>query len=147
MARLDQLFQRDQFEERPLIWKAHLLRGQNQFEAAEKLLRQAITIDPSDGEEGRGDRMRVYAELADVREARGDKKEADFFREVVKAIRLSEEADQFYAVGLLKRAISMYDAGLKHFSDAYCIRNASPSKWRIFGMTAEAEEHYRRAAN
>jgi tetratricopeptide (TPR) repeat protein len=145
IARLDELFKRDQFEERPLIWKAHLLREQNQLEAAEKLLRQAISIDPSDGEEGRGDRMRVYAELAEVREARGDKKEADFFREVVKAIRLSEHADQFYAVGLLKRAVAMYAEGLTHFSDAYCIQSRMAIQLSALGLNAEAEEHYRRA--
>lgn len=144
-SRLDELFQRDQFEERPLIWKAHLLREQNQLESAEKLLRQAISIDPSDGEEGRGDRMRVYTELAEVREARGDKKEADFFREVVKAIRLSERADQFYSVGLLKRAVAMYAEGLSHFSDAYCIQSRMAIQLSALGMNEAAEEHYRRA--
>src|SRR5207302_3553445 len=80
LARLDELFARDQFEERPLIWKAELLRRENKLEEAEKTVRQAISIDPSDGEQGPGDRMRAYAVLADIREARSDKKEADFFR-------------------------------------------------------------------
>jgi len=145
IPKLDELFKRDQFEERPLIWKAHLLREQGQLEAAERLLRQAINIDPSDGEEGRGDRMRVYAELADVREARGDKKEADFFREVVKSIRMSEQADQFYSAGLLKRAVAMYEEALKHFSDAYCIQSRLAIQLAALGMTEEAEAHYRRA--
>ena len=145
IGRLDELFARDQFEERPLIWKAHLFREQNQLEAAEKILRQAISIDPSDGEEGRGDRMRVYAELAEVRAARGDQKEADFFGEVVKAIRLSETADQFYAAGLLKRAVGMYQDGLKHFSDAYCIQSRLAIQLSALGLAEEAEQHYRRA--
>ncbi len=145
IPRLDELFKRDQFEERPLIWKAHLLRQQNQLAEAEKIARQAIAIDPSDGEEGRGDRMRVYAVLADIREARGDKKEADFLREVVKAIRLSEDADQFYAAGLLKRAIGMYEEGLKHFSDAYCIQSRLAIQMSAMGLNEQAEEHYRRA--
>ncbi|HEX4350684.1 MAG TPA: hypothetical protein VH251_09855, partial [Verrucomicrobiae bacterium] len=99
IPKLDELFARDQFEERPLIWKGHLLQEEGRLEEAEKVIRQAVSIDPSDGEEGRGDRMRVYAELAEIRDARGDKKEADFYREVVKAIRLSENADQFYKAG------------------------------------------------
>jgi hypothetical protein len=37
LARLDELFAQDQFEERPLIWKAELLRRQNKFEDAEKI--------------------------------------------------------------------------------------------------------------
>jgi tetratricopeptide (TPR) repeat protein len=145
IRQLDVLFARDQFEERPLIWKAHLLRQQRQLDQAEKTIRQAIGIDPSDGEEGRGDRMRAYAELADILEARGDKKEADTYREVVKAIRLSEDADQFYMAGLLNRAIAMYEEALNHFSDAYCIQSRLAIQLAALGKIAEAEEHYRRA--
>jgi tetratricopeptide (TPR) repeat protein len=121
IPQLDEMFKADQFQTRPLIWKAHLLQQEGQLEQAEKIVRQAITIDPSDGEEGRGDRMRAYAELADIREARGDQKEADFYRQIVQAIRVSEDADQFYMAGLLKRAVAMYEQGLDHFADAYCI--------------------------
>ncbi|HEX7654142.1 MAG TPA: hypothetical protein VF607_11590, partial [Verrucomicrobiae bacterium] len=145
IPKLDALFARDPFEERPLIWKAHLLREQNQLAEAEKLLRQAIAIDPSDGEEGRGDRMRVYAELAEVRAALSDAKEATFFREVVAAIRMSEQADQFYAIGLLKRAVTMYGESLKHFSDAYCIQSRLAIQLADLGMNEAAEEHYRKA--
>jgi len=145
IPRLDELFALDQFESRPLIWKAHLLRGQNKLAEAETLVRQAITIDPSDGQEGRGDRMRAYAELADILEARGNKKDADFYREIVKAIRLSEDADQFYRAGLLKRAIPMYEQGLNHFADAYCIQSRLAIQLSELGKTQEAEEHYRRA--
>ena len=143
--KLTELFQRDQFEERPLIWQAHLLRSQNRLEEAEKVCRQAVAIDPSDGEEGRGDRMRVYAELAEIRAARGDAKEATFFREVVQAIRLSEDADQFYQAGLLKRAIGMYEKGLNHFADAYCIQSRLAIQLSALGLNEQAEEHYRRA--
>jgi tetratricopeptide (TPR) repeat protein len=145
IPRLDELYARDQFEERPLIWKAHLLRQQNQLEAAEKVIRQAIAIDPSDGEEGRGDRMRAYAELADILDARGNQKDAGDYREVVKAIRMSEEADKFYMTGLLKHAITMYEDALNHFSDAYCIQSRLAIQLAALGLNAEAEEHYRRA--
>ncbi len=145
LQRLDELFARDQFEERPLIWKAHVLRQQNKLDDAEKTIRQAIAIDPSDGEEGRGDRMRAYAELADILDARGNKKDADDYRNVVKAIRLSEDADQFYTAGLLKHAISMYEQGLNYFSDAYCIQSRLAIQLAALGKNAEAEEHYRRA--
>ncbi|MCI0365877.1 MAG: hypothetical protein L0219_18615, partial [Phycisphaerales bacterium] len=114
-TRLDELFARDAFEERPLIWKAELLRRKNQLAEAETVARQAIAIDPSDGEQGPGNRMRVYAVLAEIRAARGDQKEADFLRGAVKAIRLSETADRFYEAGLLKRAVKMYQDSLTHF--------------------------------
>jgi tetratricopeptide (TPR) repeat protein len=145
LQHLDDLFARDQFEERPLIWKAHVLRLQNQIAEAEKVIHQAIAIDPSDGEEGRGDRMRAYGELADILDARGDQKDANDYREVVKAIRLSEDADQFYTAGLLKHAIKMYENALNHFSDAYCIQSRLAIQMAALGMNAEAEEHYRRA--
>lgn len=145
LTKLDALFARDQFEERPLIWKAKLLQQQGQSEAAEKVVRQAIAIDPSDGEEGRGDRMRAYSVLAEIRAARGDNKEADFYREVVRAIRLSENADQCYLAGLLKRAVAMYEDALTHFSDAYCIQSRLARQLSALGENEAAEEHYRRA--
>jgi tetratricopeptide (TPR) repeat protein len=144
-VKLDELFARDRFEERPLIWKAVLLRQQGKLEEAEKLARQAISIDPSDGEQGSGDRMRAYAELAEIREARGDKREADLFRGAVRAIRLSEEADKYYQAGLLKRAIKMYEDSLKHFADAYCIQSRLAIQLAALGQHEAAEEHYRRA--
>ena len=145
MSKLDELFARDQFEERPLIWKAELLRRQNKLEEAEKVVRQAISIDPSDGEQGPNDRLRAYAVLADIREARGDKKEAEFFRGAVNAIRLSEKADKFYSAGLLKPAIKMYEDSLKLFADAYCIQSRLAIQLSELGLHDEAEAHYRRA--
>ena len=145
IPKLDELFAHDQFEERPLIWKGHLLREEGKLEESEKVIRQAVSIDPSDGEEGRGDRMRVYTELAEIRDARGDKKEADFYREVVKAIRMSEDADQLYQAGLLRRAIAMYETALNHFADAYCIQSRLAIQMADLGLEDQAEEHYRRA--
>ena len=145
IPRLDEIFSQDQFEPRPLIWKAYLLEQENQLEEAEKIIRNAIAIDPSDGQSGRGDRMRAYAVLADIRQARGDMKEADFYRQVVKAIRISEDADQYYNAGLLKRAVAMYQQGLDHFSDAYCIQSRMAIQLAALGKNDEAAEHYRRA--
>src|SRR5205085_12618428 len=51
---LDELFALDRFEERPLIWKAVLQQRAGNLDAAEKTIRQAIAIDPSDGEQGPG---------------------------------------------------------------------------------------------
>lgn len=144
-AQLDALYARDRFEERPLIWKAEWLRRQGDLEAAEKICRQAISIDPSDGEQGPGDRMRAYAVLADLRAARGDMKEAEFFRGAVSAIRLSEHADQFVQAGLMKRAVAMYEESLTKFADAYCIQSRLAVQLAELGRHAEAEAHYRKA--
>jgi tetratricopeptide (TPR) repeat protein len=145
IPRLDELFARDQFEERPLIWKAHVLREQGRLDEAEKTARQAIAIDPSDGEEGPGDRMRVYAELADILDERGMTNDAQTYCGAVTAIRLSEQADQFYLAGLLKRAIAMYEQALTHFADAYCVQSRLAIQLSALGLNEQAEEHYRRA--
>jgi len=144
-AELDAIFARDQFEERPLIWKAHWLRQHQQLEAAEKVARQAISIDPTDGEEGPGDRLRAYAELAEIRAARGDQKEAETLRGAVQAVRQAELADQFHAADLLKRAIDLYTDSLNKFADAYCIHARLAVQLSDMGKFEEAAEHYRRA--
>ena len=145
IPKLEAIYAKDRFEERPLIWEAHWLRTQGKLEAAEAAARKAISIDPSDGEEGPGDRMRAYAELAEIRAARNDEKEATFLRGVVAAIRESEQADRYHSAGLLKRAVKMYEDALNHFADAYCIQSRLAVQLADLGMHEQAEEHYRRA--
>jgi tetratricopeptide (TPR) repeat protein len=144
-AELDAIFSRDQFEERPLIWKAHWLRLHQRLEEAEQVARKAISIDPTDGEEGPGDRLRAYAELAEIRAARGDRKEAETLRGAVQAVHEAELADQFHAAGLLKRAIDLYTDSLNKFADAYCIHARLAVQLSDLGKHEEAAEHYRRA--
>lgn len=145
LPKLDELFSRDRFEERPLIWRAEILRQQRNLDEAEKTARQAIAIDPSDGEQPRGDRMRVYAVLANTLADKGNAEQAKFFREVVAAIRMSEDADRLHTAGLLKRAVEMYQAALTHFSDAYCIQSRLAIQLANMGMDRAAAEHYQRA--
>lgn len=142
---LDRLAAQDRFEERPLIWKAELLRSLNRLEEAETTARQAIAIDPSDGEQGPGDRLRGYAVLAEIREARGDRREAETLRQAVAAIRQSEEADAHEAAGLLRRAIRMHEGSLQLFADAYCVHARLALQLSEAGQQDAAEEHYRRA--
>ena len=142
---LDSVYQLDRYEERPLIWKAHILRKQGQLDEAEKAARDAIAIDPSDGEQGKGRRMRVYGELAEILAAKGDAQNAAFFGEVVKAIRIAEEADDVYEAGLLTRGIAQYREALGHFADAYCIQSRMAVQLEQLGQYAEAEKHYQRA--
>ena len=136
---------RDPFEERPLIWQTHWLRAHQQLEEAEKACRKAISIDPTDGEEPPGDRLRAYAELAEIRAARGDQKEAGILRGAVEAVHEAEAADQFQEAGLLKRSVAMYEHSLNRFADAYCIHARLAVQLSDLGRYQEAEEHYRRA--
>jgi len=142
---LERLAAQHRFEERPLIWKAQLLLTEGKLPEAEEAARAAIAVDPSDGEKGPGDRMRAYAVLADIREARGDAKEAEFFRSVIKAIRLSEDADQLYKAGVIGPALAMYETSLTMFADAYCIQSRLALRMNEQGRWKEAEEHYRKA--
>ena len=142
---LDTRFQHDRFEERPLIWKAIVLQRAGRLEDAEKTVREAIAIDPSDGEEGHGDRMRAYSVLADIREARGDQQQATLYREAVRSIRISEHADDLLQAGLVTQAIKLYEEALTHFADAYCIQARLAIQMMESGNLKEAEEHYRRA--
>lgn len=143
--KLDALFAVDPFEERPLIWKAQLLLNQKKLDAAETTARAAIAIDPSDGEQGHGRRMRVYAVLRDILLAKGQTKEAALYANVVKAIRLAEEADNLHAAGLKGKAIKMYEQSLEMFADAYCIQSRLAVQLMEAGRPQEAEAHYRKA--
>jgi tetratricopeptide (TPR) repeat protein len=142
---LDRLAADDAFEERPLIWKAKLLLETKKLDEAEAVIRKAISIDPSDGEQGPGDRMRAYSVLAEILTAKGDTKQAGLYQGVVASIRMSEQADVFYRVGLLQRAIALYEESLTHFADAYCIQSRLALRLSESGHWKEAEDHYRRA--
>ena len=144
-AELDRLYALDQFEERPLIWKAVALHAAGRNVDAENAARRAIAIDPSDGEEGKNDRMRAYAVLADILEGRADRKSADVYRRAVKAIRMSEDADDLHKLGLYQRAFAGYRAALDQFSDAYCIQSRLAVQLSKVGLHEEALKHYRRA--
>lgn len=144
-ARLDQLFAQDHFQPRPLIWKASLLLSQGRVPAAQEACVQAIAIDPSDGESGKGDRMRAYSVMADICRAQKDPAKAATYDNIVAAIRLSEDADDFYDASLLTRAVGMYQQALGRFSDAYCIQSRIARQLAALGRIDEAAVHYRRA--
>lgn len=141
----DQAFARDRFEERPLIWLARFHLDRGNIAKAEELTRQAIAIDPSDGEQGRGDRMRAYAVLAEILIKKGDAKTAAVYEGAMKAIRLAEQADQIYHAGMLSRGIRMYRASLTHFADAYCIQSRLAVQLAESGDLEGASQHYQRA--
>ncbi len=144
-AFLEKLFQSDAYEERPLIWKAHLLNQAGKFEEAEKLARQAIKIDPSDGEQGKEDRMRVYAVLADSLKGLNNEKDEAQFRKVVTAIRKSEKADDYISANLVSKGVALYQESLGEFADAYCIQSRLAKQLANQGRYEEAEKHYIRA--
>ena len=142
---LASLAETDRYQERPLIWQAKLHLDAGEPDRAVPFLEAAIAIDPSDGEQGRGDRMRVYALLAQASALRGDPTKAAFLEGVVKAIRLSETADRWFDLGAYARAIRLYRESLGFFQDAYCIQSRLAVRLAGDGRMDEAVEHYRRA--
>lgn len=142
---LRQLAARDRFEERPLIWQAALSRRAKDWKAAEQLAKQAIAIDPSDGEEGPGDRLRAYAELAAAQKGAGNVAQANELEKAVSAIRLAERADYFRIAGLTNQAIEMYKQSLGYFDNAYCVQSRLAVQLFGEGRYAEASGHFRRA--
>ncbi|MEM7792307.1 MAG: tetratricopeptide repeat protein, partial [Verrucomicrobiota bacterium] len=142
---LDKLHTLDSFQERPLIWKAQLLINDGQIDEAEKVATAAISIDPSDGEQPKDDRMRVYDVMRQIRSAQDNHKEEKFFADVLKAIRLSEDADDYYSIGLYTEAIDRYLKSLNFFQDAYCIQSRVAVRLYDQGRIEEALTHYKKA--
>lgn len=145
VAFYDELFTRDPYEERPLIWKAALLLEQGATDEAFATIEQAISIDPSDGETGAGDRMRAYTVYANILAERGADQKAESMRDAVAAIRLSEDADRFHDAGLYTKSIEMYKKSASKFDGAYCIQSRLATQLTKQGRFSEAAPHFERA--
>lgn len=139
---LDTVYARDRFEERPLIWKAAMQLRMKKYEQAEKTIRQALKVDPTDGETEAGHRVRAYEILAEILEARGETKDAKFFRDVVSSVRTAEKGDEFTQAGLIKRSLELYLRAEQDFVDAYCVQWRLAERLHATGRYKEAEKHY-----
>lgn len=142
---LEKLASADRYQERPLIWKARLQLDAGAPDAAIATLERAIEIDPSDGETKGGNRMRVYAFMADAMKEKHDSAKATFFTGVVKAIRHAELADRWFDIGNYTRAVALYREALDLFQDAYCIQSRLAVRLARENRMDEAIAHYRRA--
>lgn len=142
---LQKLASIDHFEERPLIWQAYLSRKRKNYSEAQKLAEQAIAIDPSDGEQGQGDRLRAYSELGAALRSQNKTAQAQKIEAAVGAIRLSEKADLYRIVGLDSRAIALYRQSLRYFDNAYCVQSRLAVELTSLGHYDQASQHFRRA--
>ncbi|NQU41581.1 MAG: hypothetical protein HQ523_16670 [Lentisphaerae bacterium] len=139
---LDQLYARDRFEERPLIWKAVLFQKDGKLDEAEAVIRQALKVDPTDGETEAGQRVIAYGILGDILEAKGQDDDAAFFRSVVRSVRTAERGDSFNEVGLTSRSLELYEEAEEDFVDAYCVQWRLAERLHALGRYEEAEAHY-----
>lgn len=133
------------YEERPLIWLADLALKNGDTEGAQKLIDEAIALDPSDGEQGKDTRMQAYDVLSRILRAKGDSEKADFFNNVMLAIRRGEAADDFLNAGLIDEAIRRYQEALGSFQDAYCLQSRLAKTLMKAGKFEEAKPHFEKA--
>ncbi|MCF6311488.1 MAG: tetratricopeptide repeat protein [Verrucomicrobiales bacterium] len=144
-AFLQQVMKYDPFEERPLIWLAHLALKQGKVPQARQWVEKAIALDPSDGDQGKESRMEAYKVLAAVYAAEGNEEKAKFYTDVTKAIREGELADDYLYVGLRNEAIRRYQKALGRFENAYCLQSRLAKTLVEQGRIAEAEQHFVKA--
>lgn len=140
---LDALYQRDRFEERPLIWKAHVLMKAGRLDEAETVIREALRVDPTDGETQAGDRVRAYAVMSQIKAAQGKPDDAKFFADVVESVKIAEHGDELTGAGLTTRSIAVYEKAQGYFADAYCVQWRLAKRLDELGKKEEAEKHYR----
>lgn len=139
---LERLQLRDRFEERPLIWKAVLLKKEGKLDEAESVVRQALKIDPTDGEQPPGDRVRAYAVLGEILRAKGKLDDAAFFERVIQSVRLAEKGDKLTEAGLLRRSLATYEQASEQFADAYCVQWRLAERLASIGDLSGAKKHY-----
>lgn len=145
LAYFDWVFSKDPFEERPLIWKAKLLLKRGDLAAAEAAARQALVVDPTDGEQDAGERAEGYAVLADVLDAQGRADEAQVFRNVHRAVRVAEKGDELAEADLWQRSLAVYLEAEAIFPAAYCVQWRIAEKYRELGQLDLAQKHYEQA--
>ncbi|OGU17415.1 MAG: hypothetical protein A2076_04545 [Geobacteraceae bacterium GWC2_53_11] len=139
---LERLQLRDRFEERPLIWKAVLLKKEGKLDEAESVIRQALKIDPTDGEQPPGDRVRAYTVLGEILKAKGKLDDAAFFERVIQSVRLAEKGDKLTEAGLLRKSLTTYEQASEQFADAYCVQWRLAERLASIGDLSGAKKHY-----
>ena len=139
------LAKRHPLSERPLLWRAQALLDAGRIAEAATAAEQAVAMDPSDGDQGPGHRLRARAVLAAVRERQGRSAEAAALRTAVQSIRVAEDVDRLMSAGLTSRAIAGYRRALELNANAYCIQSRMGLELADLGRHEEAAAHLRKA--
>jgi tetratricopeptide (TPR) repeat protein len=142
--KLDAVFARERYEERPLIWKARLCLNQRKLDEAERLARAAIAMDPMDANPFPGARMLAYGVLRETLLAKGDATQAQRLEAVLKSVRKAQEGDAFRRAGLTGKAIGLYGESIALWDGAWWPRGRLHDALKEIGRGKEGEVHYRR---
>ncbi len=144
-ARLNALALADPFDAQPLLWRGILQWQQRRPEEAEKSIRQALAVDPTDGDGGPADRPLAHAVLGDILEHAGDLPGAAGARRFVEAVHLAAEADALSGVGLPTRAVGLYAQAVGIDPDFGFLQYSYAARLAALGRFEEASAHFSRA--
>ncbi|MFI5385311.1 MAG: tetratricopeptide repeat protein [Fimbriimonadales bacterium] len=134
------------FEARPKMWRGDLLLRMGKPAEAEREVRAAIALDPSDRSAGRGDRHRSYEILGRILDSEGKSAEAAACRKLVEGARLAEQAAQAGVAGLNSKAADLYQQALAADPRDCRVRLDYAYFLNDLGKTAEARTEYEKAA-
>ena len=144
-ARLNALVLTDPFDAQPLLWRGLLQWQQHRPEEAEKSIRQALAVDPTDGDGGPATRPLAHAVLGDILERAGDAQGAAEARRFVEAIHLGQEADPLSGIGLATRAVGPYARAVDIDPDIASLQYRYAVVLAALGRFEEAATHFSRA--
>ncbi len=142
---LDELIARDKLEPRPLIWKSEALRRAGRLAEAESTVRKAIALGPEDADSPLKGLIQALTVLAEIRAAQGSTGEATKLRTSIKALQVTEHADDLVASGLLDLGIKAYKAAIALADDDYYAESKLAIQLSSLARDAEAAGHFRRA--
>ncbi len=139
----DELARADPGQPRPFIWKATVLLHQRKLAEAERVMRQAIALDPTDGNAPAGSRFRAYEVLGRILAAKGDAKGAQECRARLEARNVADRADEMSS--FLPQAIELYEKSVRISSADYQTELRLSKCLLKVGRSNEALAHARRA--
>ena len=144
-TRLSALALADPFDAQPLLWRGILQWKQHRPEEAEQSIRQALAVDPTDGDGGPSSRPLAHAVLGDILEHAGDTKGAAEARRFVEAVHLGQEADTLSGIGSSTRAVGLYAKAVSIDPDLAFLQYGYAAQLAALARFEEAAAHFERA--
>ena len=145
IAILDRAHRAHPYSVRPLIWKAVALHRVHRDAEAERVVRQAIALDPSDSHAVKGQWQKAYDVLAQIQAARTNAAAGSLTERATHAAALMERGAELAQSNLDSRAAALYVAAAKLWPESAAIQVQTGRLLESLGRNREAEGHYRAA--
>ena len=133
-------------ETRPLMWKGDLLLKLGKPADAEKAVRAAIALDPTDLDAPTGCREAAYGILSRILRAEGKPDEADQCHKVVEAASLVERAHELKEYGIKSRAMEILEQAIDKNPKDFEAHLGYADILNELGRDSDAQHEYRIAA-